>query len=76
LKALLQIVVTVSGIVMAAREEHPKKASLPIVVTPFAKITSVSSRSNWNVSLPEYTTDLGILGRIWEGFVKDERPNP
>jgi hypothetical protein len=40
---------------------------LPIVVTPCAKITSVRSLSNGNVSLPEYTADLGILGRIWEG---------
>jgi hypothetical protein len=47
----------------AAREEHPLKALLPIDVTPFAKVTSVSSRSK-NVSLPVYTADLGILGRI------------
>ena len=56
---------------MAVREEHPQKASLPIDVTPFAKVTSVSSRSYWNLSLPEYTADLGILGRIWEELGKD-----
>ena len=44
----------------------------PIVVTPFAKVTSVSSRSFTKLSLPEYTTDLGILGRVWEGFGKDD----
>jgi ABC-type uncharacterized transport system permease subunit len=64
-KAQSQIVVTPSGIVIAAREEHPSKALLLIVVTPCAKITSVSSRSFKNqLSTPEYTADLGILGRI------------
>ena len=66
-KAPLPIVVTESGIVMAVREEHPWKALSPIVVTPFAKVTSVSSRSFKNLSLPEYTAELGILGWIWEG---------
>jgi hypothetical protein len=70
-KAPLPIDVTPSRIVMAAREEHAMKAVSPIDVTPFAKVTSVSSRSYWNLSLPEYTADLGILRRIWEGFGKD-----
>jgi hypothetical protein len=72
LKAPLPIVVTPSGRMMAVREEHPWKARLPIVVTPFAKVTSVSSRSFKKLS-PEYTADLGILGRIWAVFGKDER---
>jgi hypothetical protein len=55
---------------MDVREEHPQKALSPIDVTPFAKVTSVSSRSKEKLSLPEYTADLGILGRIWEGFGK------
>jgi hypothetical protein len=50
--------------VMAVREEHPLKALSPIVVTPFAKVTSVSSRSNWKLSTPEYTAELGIVGRM------------
>jgi hypothetical protein len=57
---------------MAAREEHPSKVLSPIVVTPFAKVTSVSSRSSKKLSLPEYTADLGILGRIWEGVGEDD----
>jgi hypothetical protein len=73
LKALTPIDVTPYGIVMAAREEHLQKALSPIDVTPFAKVTSVSSRSPENLSMPEYTADLGIFGRIWEGFVEDER---
>jgi hypothetical protein len=40
---------------------------MPIDVTPFAKVTSVSSKSFKKLSTPEYTADLGILGRIWEG---------
>jgi hypothetical protein len=75
-KALSPIVVTPSGMVMAAREVHPQKASLPIDVTPFAKVTSVSSRSQMKLFMPEYTLDLGILGRIWEGFGEDERRSP
>jgi hypothetical protein len=63
-KANLQIVVTPSGMVMAVREEHPQKASSPIDVTPFAKVTSVSSRSSEKLSTPEYTTELGISGRM------------
>jgi hypothetical protein len=62
LKAAPSIVVTPSGIMMDVREEHLSKASSPIDVTPCAKVTSVSSRSQRNVSLPEYTADLGILG--------------
>jgi hypothetical protein len=38
-------------------------------VTPLAKVTSVSSRSK-NCSLPEYTAELGILGRIWERCIE------
>ena len=49
---------------MAAREEHPSKAQLPIVVTPFAKVTSVSSSLSLKLSMPEYTADLGIVGRM------------
>ena len=55
---------TESGIVMAAREEHPLKALSPIDVTPFAKVTSVSSRSPKKLSTPVYTTELGISGRM------------
>ena len=63
-KAKWPIVVTPSGIVMAVREEHPKKAPRPILVTPFAKVTSVSSLLSLKLSTPEYTAELGILGRI------------
>jgi hypothetical protein len=59
-KAQWSIDVTESGIVMDKREVHPQKALFPIDVTPFAKVTA----------------DLGILGRNWEGFVKDERNSP
>jgi hypothetical protein len=37
---------------------------LPIVVTPFAKVTSVSSSLSLKLSTPEYTAELGISGRI------------
>jgi hypothetical protein len=37
---------------------------LPIVVTPSAKVTSVSSSLPMKLSMPVYTTELGILGRI------------
>jgi hypothetical protein len=50
--------------VMAVREEHPEKASLPIDVTPCAKVTSVSSRLPLKLSTPEYTAELGISGRM------------
>jgi hypothetical protein len=49
---------------MAVREEHPQKASSPIVVTPFAKVTSVSSSLLLKLSTPEYTAELGISGRM------------
>jgi quinolinate synthase len=41
LKASSTIVVTESGIVMAVREEHPKKAPQPIVVTPPGMVMDV-----------------------------------
>jgi hypothetical protein len=37
---------------------------LPIIVTPFAKVTSVSSLLPLKFSTPVYTTELGISGRI------------
>jgi hypothetical protein len=37
---------------------------LPILHTPFAKVTTVSSRSSKNLSTPEYTAELGISGRM------------
>ena len=49
---------------MAAREEHPQNAYPPIVVTPSAKVTSVSSSLSLKLSTPEYTAELGISGRI------------
>jgi hypothetical protein len=49
---------------MAAREEHPLKAQYPIVFTPFAKVTSVSSSLSLKLSTPEYTAELGISGRM------------
>jgi hypothetical protein len=49
---------------MAVREEHPKKASSPIDVTPSAKVTSVSSLSFLKVPMPEYTAELGISERM------------
>ena len=42
-----------------------------MIVTPFAKVTSVSSISPEKVAVPVYTADLIILGRIWDGFGKD-----
>ena len=60
----MPIDVTPSGIVMAAREEHPSKARWPIDVIPSAKVTSVSSSLYLNLSTPEYTAELGISGRM------------
>jgi hypothetical protein len=37
---------------------------MPIVVTPSAKVTSVSSLLFLKLSMPEYTAELGISGRI------------
>ena len=72
-KAREPIIVTESGMVMDLREEQLVKVLLGIDVTPFAKVTSVSSLSSEKVSLPEYTAELGISGRITEGFGKDDR---
>ena len=49
---------------MTAREEHPQNAKSPIVVTPSAKVTSVSSLSFLKVPTPEYTAELGISERM------------
>ena len=49
---------------MSAREEQFLKALLPIVVTPSAKVTSVSSSLSLKLSTPEYTAELDISGRI------------
>jgi hypothetical protein len=54
----------VSGIVIAMREEQFQKALSPILVTPSAKVTSVSSSLSLKLSTPEYTAELGISGRI------------
>ena len=72
MKARSPMIVTPSGIVMAVREEHPQKVSTAIDLTPCANVTSVSSSSSMKLSTPEYTADLGILGRIWERFGKDD----
>jgi hypothetical protein len=50
--------------VMAVREEHPLKALSPIVVTPFAKVTSVSSLLLLKLSTPEYTAELDISEKM------------
>ena len=57
---------------MAMREEHLYQALLAIVLTPFAKVNSVTSSLKWKLSPLEYTADLGILGGIGgEGVGKD-----
>jgi hypothetical protein len=50
--------------VIAVSEEHPQKAHSPIVFTPFAKVTSVSSSLSLKISTPEYTAELGISERM------------
>ena len=37
---------------------------MPIVVTPFAKVTSVSSSLFMKLPVAEYTAELGISGRM------------
>ena len=50
--------------VMAVREEHPLKALSPIIVTPSAKVTSVSSLLSLKLSTPEYTAELDISEKM------------
>ena len=50
--------------VMAVREEQFLKALSPIDVTPFAKVTSVSSLLLLKLSTPEYTAELDISEKM------------